>query len=272
MSFDLRKEEYVFKHTVDNTPNMSKEMFREHFHPNYELLFFIRGRADFLLRQKVYHLEHHSLLLIKPGSYHNIIIREVVPYERIVIRFSPDAIPSPLNARLSQLPDVFNIRGSLLEEELLHLDKYASEADAGVREGVFLSALNIILLLLSASSSLSRREDKVNTSLARIIEYIESGLTDIHTVEDIASGLNMSVSTVNKVFREQLQTPVMKYVRTQKCMLAKNLILDGVPAYEAAEKAGFDYYSTFYRAYRSVFNDSPVNSFTQAVSAPTPQQ
>lgn len=260
MEFDLRKNNYLFKHSLDEKPDNSRENFKEHYHPSYELLFLIRGKVDFTLRQQIYHLHNHSFLLIKPGDYHNIIIRETAPYERIVIRFEPEDIPAELNAKLGANSKVFDIRNSLLERELFLLDNYATFLEDPIREKVFLSELLIILCLLVTSEDLIRKEDKINTSVARIIEYIDQNLSSIYTIEDIANNIRMSPSTINKVFLKHMQTPVMSYVRIQKCVLAKNLMLSGVPALEASLQAGFEYYSTFYRAYKTVFGSSPTRT------------
>ena len=260
MGFDIRKGSYLFKHSIDLEPDNNRQNFREHYHPSYELLYFIKGKADFTLRQQIYHLQHHSLLLIKPGDYHNIIIKEIIPYERMVIRFSPNDIPASLNAKLSASSNVFEIQNTLLERELLHLDKYADILDSSVKEQIFFSELIIILSLLTTSDNLRKKEDKINTSVARVIECIDSNLVEIQTIEDIASKLRMSPSTINKAFLKHMQTPVMSYVRTQKCMMAKNLMISGVPANEAALQAGFEYYSTFYRAYKNAFGVSPTEN------------
>lgn len=259
MNFDIRKGNYLFKHSIDMLPDNNRENFKEHYHASYELLYFIRGKADFTLRQQIYHLQHHNLLLIKPGDYHNIIIKEIVPYERIVIRFSPNDIPAQLNAKLSCSSNVFEIQNSLLLREFLSLDKYADILDPNIKEQVFFSELIIILLLLTDSHDLKKKEDKINTSVARIIECIDNNLVNIQTIEDISSKLRMSTSTINKVFLKHMQTPIMSYVRTQKCMKAKNLMISGVPANEAALQSGFEYYSTFYRAYKNVFGVAPTN-------------
>ncbi len=258
MSFDIRKGNYLFKHTIDLEPDNNRENFKEHYHPSYELLYFIRGKADFTIRQQIYHLQAHSLLLIKPGDYHNIIIKEISPYERMVIRFSPSKIPASLNAKLSTCPNVFEIKNSLLDHEFLCLDKYADILDPEIKEQIFFSELIIILSLLTNSHNLGKKEDKINTSVSRIIECIDSNLVNIQTIDDISSKLRMSPSTINKVFLKHMQTPVMSYVRTQKCMLAKNLMISGIPANEAALQSGFEYYSTFYRAYKKVFGVAPT--------------
>lgn len=258
MEFDIRKGNYLFKHTIDLEPDNNRENFREHYHASYELLYFIRGKADFTLRQQIYHLQANSLLLIKPGDYHNIIIKEISPYERMVLRFSPNDIPAELNAKLSTSSNVFEIQNTILEREFLQLDRYADIIDPVIKEKVFFAELIIILLLLTTSDNLRKKEDKINTSVARIIECIDSNLIHIQTIEDIATKLRMSPSTINKVFLKHMQTPVMSYVRTQKCMLAKNLMISGIPANEAALQSGFEYYSTFYRAYKNVFGVAPT--------------
>ena len=68
----------------------------------------------------------------------------------------------------------------------------------------------------------------------------------------------MSKSALYKIFTAQFKTPVMTYVRTQKCMLARDLIHDGISATEAAEKLGFTHYSSFYRDYMHVFGAAPT--------------
>ena len=92
------------------------------------------------------------------------------------------------------------------------------------------------------------------------ISRIERGGQNITVdyVEEIARALHMSKSALYKVFTRQFKTPIMTYVRTQKCMLARDLIHDGMSATEAAEKLGFAHYSSFYRDYIQVFGSPPT--------------
>ena len=67
----------------------------------------------------------------------------------------------------------------------------------------------------------------------------------------------MSRSTVQKHISDYMQTPIMSYVRTQKCLLARQLLQEGHSATEACMQCGFQDYSTFYRAYCNEFGISP---------------
>jgi len=49
----------------------------------------------------------------------------------------------------------------------------------------------------------------------------------------------------------------MSYVRTQKCILAKNLIDNGQLPTAVYTSCGFKDYSSFYRAYIKVFGRKP---------------
>jgi AraC-like DNA-binding protein len=44
---------------------------------------------------------------------------------------------------------------------------------------------------------------------------------------------------------------------------ARELLKNGVPAKEAAERCGFGEYSTFYRGYEKMFNQSPSEPVTE---------
>ena len=121
----------------------------------------------------------------------------------------------------------------------------------------FISSLNIILAYLISSDELIQQADLVNEELMPIIDYISNHLTEIQSVDDIAKALHLSKSSVYKIFHEQFDTPIMSYVRTQKIMLAKTMINEGIPATEVSLRLGFNHYSSFYRDYYKIFNESP---------------
>ena len=46
MEFDIRQDSYTFKHSFSEKPDLSQERFREHFHREYEFLYFVSGDSQ----------------------------------------------------------------------------------------------------------------------------------------------------------------------------------------------------------------------------------
>ena len=260
MYFDVRSGNYTFKHSrTHETPNDASRGFCEHFHSLYELLYFIEGAADYKIRHTSYNLYPHSLLVVKPGELHQVLIRSRdAAYERYVIRFDESDLPGTLRSQIRRLDHVYSIAGTPLSEEFLRLDLF-SETLAD-EEAVFSAMrwqLNIILTYLCESKNLRRKADVVNEEVHRITDYIDRNLTAIHTMEDLTDGLHMSRSNLHKVFSAGFDMPVMRYVRTQKVTMAHAMLNDGFPPTEIPAKCGFNDYSSFYRAYTRIYDAPP---------------
>lgn len=258
MEFDIRSGNYTFKHTLTQKPEMDEDRFKEHFHTMYELLYFIKGDADFRVRDTQYMLKSGDLLVIKPGEHHNIILKSQSPYERIVLRFDPIDIRPSIQKYLSKLDSVYFIQNTPLSAELSHLDAHYSSVQNDMILPTFISSLNIILAYLISSDELIQQADHVNPDLKQIMDYISFHLLDIQTVDDISEALHLSKSSIYKTFHKQFDTPIMSYIRTQKIMFARTLIREGVPATEVSLRLGFNHYSSFYRDYYKIFGEAPT--------------
>ena len=97
MLFKYEFDDINIKHMIDETPHEVSSFFYNHTHENeYELLFFIQGSARLMLDNSLYSLYPNTLVIIKPGLEHQVIVavqpsavravKPVVPYyaERLV--------------------------------------------------------------------------------------------------------------------------------------------------------------------------------------------
>ncbi len=257
MEFDVRHHDYTFKHAYSQSPDLSAARYQEHFHTTYELLFFLKGDADFMLQHTLYKLFPGALLIAKPGEYHNIVFHSTLPYERYVVRFNPFSIHASLRYQLDRAESVYAIHGTPMESIFLSLDRHLHAVHEDMQLSVCIGMLNILLAYLISSHSLSQCADYTNQDALRIVDYIDAHLRDIHSISDLTSALHMSKSSIYKTFSKQFDTSVMSYVRTQKCIQARNLLNSGMPAMDVADALGFTHYSSFYRDYRCVFNENP---------------
>ncbi len=254
---------YVFRHSDEKeaTVNSGNEL-GWHFHTCYELLYFLRGEADYQIEQSRYTLRPHSLLIIKPGEYHAMHVTSNKRLDRIVIHFGDDFLSPEMREKLASMSNVYCIPGTRLSSEILMVDTYQEDLKAGLPKDILANQMQIILAFLCSMEGLHQTADHVDHGAEQIISYIHSNLPTIHTLDDICQNVHMSRSTVQNLITDYLQTPVMSYVRTQKCILARTLLQNGTPATEAAMRCGFGDYSSFYRAYRNVFGIAPSSGGT----------
>lgn len=260
---------YTFRHMDETDPPPGTEAPPGwHYHTCYEILYFLRGDADFRIEQNVYTLHPHSLVIIKPGEYHSLIIKPCKRLDRIVLHFTDDDLTDQNREILYALSNVYSIPGTRLSEEILQVDNYYNDLLSGIPLEVLVSQLKIILAFLCNIEDMRQQTIPVHDGAERIISYIHSNLASIHSLDDICQNVHMSRSKVQNLIAEHLQTPVMSYVRTQKCVMAKSLIQKGCPATEAANRCGFADYSSFYRAYKKTFGVTPtrIGAETQTFS------
>ena len=157
MSFEVRDRDFIFKHTCSEKPDISEERFKEHFHTTYELLFFVHGDADYMVEHRRYRIRPGSLLIAKPGEYHNIVFRSDAPYERYVLRFSQRVVDPGVWRQLEQINTVYFIEGSLLARAFLRAEEHVAAVQRDLHAALCFGMLNVILSHLISAQDLIRQ-------------------------------------------------------------------------------------------------------------------
>ena len=114
--YTIDTAKYVFRHADDKNPTVGLDVLGWHYHTCYELLYFLRGDADYQIEQRSYTLRPHSLLIIKPGEYHNMFIKSNKRLDRIVIHFNENDLSAKNREILSTLGNVYCIPGTRLSD------------------------------------------------------------------------------------------------------------------------------------------------------------
>ena len=257
MNFNIEQGQSLFKHSIDEVPDINDPDFKPHAHKNtYELFYFIAGDADFNIAGNFYEMRNGTLLLIKPGVVHNINFKSRKRYERIVLRFKEKDLDKKLADRIKETDNIYFVRNSELSNEILRLDAHFSNIDNDWILFTFQSSLQIILSYVvnyKASISQYNYSDEVKT----IINYIEDNLTEIESIDQICEVLNVSKSALCKKFTEAVGIPIMSFIRLRKTILAHSLIEQGNKPTQIYSQCGFKDYATFYRCYKKVYRQNP---------------
>lgn len=93
-----------------------------------------------------------------------------------------------------------------------------------------------------------------------IIDYVNHNFTEKITYKTISEKFFVSKPTIIKIFKAFSGVTMHEYVKRLRLEAAVNLINDNTNIVTAAKMSGFEYYSTFLRAYKEKYNKFPGNS------------
>ncbi len=247
---------YDFVHTETPDP----KQYYSHMHGGWEMLYFMRGDADYVVGSSRYHLHRRDLLLIKPATFHRLDLLSCAPYERTVLRFPKEAVPPSLRDSIMALGDIYRISkhshiDAVMESLRLAREQFSEE---DFHHFVRDSLGGIIAHLKYMPASQTERPSYTDPRLEAMLTYIDEHPQNRLTVGEVAEKFFVSPSWVMHAFRRHLGMTFHKYVGQKKALYAKDLIESGMAPTRVAEACGFENYSTFYRQYKQHLGASPL--------------
>ena len=267
----MKTEIVDFKHQTENFIFQVKETdaegvtnFKKHIHPCYEIMYFDGGDVGFTVEDRQYVMKKGDVLLIKPAQYHfgNRIFES--PYRRYCLIFTSEmsSVPGLVEKIFSKGEKLSLGENSLFFTLLESLYEKLSHSHA---HDVEFSKSILTAILIALEDANPRAESKAPAKLTnyqKIINFINTHVNSINSVEDISEALFFSKSYIMHLFKSELQIGVMQYVRNKKILLAHMEISKGRKPTDVYHECGFSNYPTFYRAYLSYFGFSPKNKST----------
>ena len=252
----FKKDEYSFHHTSD-TPR--EEGFHRHMHNGYEILFFLRGDAEYIIEGSVYKLKPRDLLFIHPRTFHYLKPLTAATYERFVIHFPEDRVPGILRTFAESSKEIYRIpKGSLADrffETWAEIESLSTEEELrAYLEPSLASALLSLKYLPEESTVEPIRE---NRTLESILHYIDEHPMEQLTAEQLSAEFYMSTSWIVHTFKKNLGISLMQYVGKKRILYAEALIRAGGSPTEVAKRCRFESYSTFYRQYKKILGHAP---------------
>ncbi|MBE5874002.1 MAG: AraC family transcriptional regulator [Lachnospiraceae bacterium] len=251
-----------------------------HCHDVYEIYYFVSGDADYLVEGREFHLTPHSLILLSPYVLHSVKVNSSESYIRSCIFFRPEELlPERRSFLLSCFPghsgyetqqEIFfeNTQNFGLETYFRNI-AYLSEQPDSIQKQyypIMLEALLSQIHLMSQVLHPSKIKVSPTDKIGHIISYLNDHISENITLDTLSNRFYLNKYYLNRAFKKATGTTVMNYVTYKRMVLAKQYILNGDTAYEAAEKVGFSDYSAFFRAYKKVLGHSPSTDKNNIIS------
>ena len=273
--FEYSDEKILYHHSLDMHPmELEANLEAPKTHNRNEIFYFISGRASYLVEGSVYKLVPGTILIMRSGEMHKIIIDANLPYERMALHFDADIINAidksglllePFYNRPLGVGNMYSandIRMGHIYECLKSID--ASPEEPEMRRMAITA--NLFAILYEIKLAFSERDTKklsgkpVQSLTGDIIAYINANLSSELSLDMLSERFFISKNHLNRVFKGATGVTVWEYIKVKRLIMARNSILSGASAISACQSSGFNDYSAFYRAYKEKFGVSPKNN------------
>lgn len=258
------KEDFRLFHINDQT----KKDFSYHYHDFHKIIVFISGKVTYHIEGKAYHLKPRDILLVSQGAIHKPEIDPSVPYERYIFWIRDDLSCQELNTCFQKANDrSFNLvrADSALQERLKDLLPEIEQTlqnkhfgDTVLRNALFTQFMIYInRIFLRTSSSPDEKTYSSDTQVEQLLKYINRNLSENLSIDQLANRFFFSKYHMMRKFKNETGYTIHNYITSKRLLMARSLIIQGMPVMKAAQASGFRDYTTFVRAYKKQFGKAP---------------
>ena len=249
---------------------MNKEfnMTELHSHDFYEFYFLLEGKREFFLKDKIFDIDHVSLIITPPFVLHKT---EGGPYKRININVSEKYFTDYEKKTIEKIAEKTIVK---LDDAhfptIFHMLREGSKINDGNdpnKNEHLVNFLHGILSLLSLSNLKSACADasilQINdssTNILKIVNYLNQNFSQRLNLQNIADKFFMSRTALCTSFTKIMHCSVMKYVTELRISAAQKL-LDNTDKTieEISDLCGFSSASYFGLAFKKECGKSPIN-------------
>lgn len=261
--------EFKLFHLTD----VSSREFEYHYHDFDKIVIFIKGNVTYNIEGKSYPLKPYDIVLVNHHDIHKPDIDPSVTYERIVVYISPNFMEAyhteqydlsycfqKARAEKSSVLRIPSWEKSSLFQIMNRLER--SFSDHGYASDLYRQILFLEFMIKLNRATIDNRVEFLdtgssNTKVTAILTYINEHLTSDLSIDALAQTFFISKYYMMRLFKAETGYTIGNYISYKRLLLAKELIANGSPITEACFNCGFKDYSTFSRAYKSLFGKAP---------------
>lgn len=272
----LKNEVVCTKNSTENPMDLVKMDF--HLHDNFEIYLFLSGGVRYFVEKNSYDLVPGDILLMRPGEIHKATFTTNDTYERIVINFSEDVIkmlsteeynlnycyfnrPHGEKNKLNSNDDEKNELITLIDKLIL-IDTYSKMWSTQLKISAFLEIMVKINSIFSDKTRYTPSPLR-HRKLIPILEYIDQNLDTNLSLKSLQKQFYLSGSYLCQIFKQTTGSTLHEYIIYKRISRAKQFLINGESAANAAFKSGFNDYSNFVRAFKKVTGYSPREYLNQ---------
>ena len=244
-----------------------------HHHNFNKIVIFISGDAQYIVEGKTYNLKPWDILLINKNEIHKCIASNKVSYERLVIWIKNDieecdkhfkALTKCFDINKEMSTSLFRLKENScntvknLVAKILKYNNTDNVYNIALRNSFFIQLLVILNKSYLKKTNLDTTDDVFyDKTTEQLISYINENLSSSLEIDVLSDKFELSKHYLMRKFKKQTGHSIHSYIIQKRLMYAIELMKDESCMYIIAEKAGFNEYSTFVRAFKKYYELSP---------------
>jgi len=230
-------------------------------HNFWEMVYVIKGSLCVSADEKIYNLSGGEVIFHKPMELHKFYIDDEYGADIVVITFNATGnLTEFFEGRVCRIDNdqQYIVESLIRYAEIRKNPKksfFRNYVDTPEATPLYWSTVagyaQMLMLSLAQSSSEPSVVKNADSSIfARAVKYMNDNIFENPTADDIAQSLNVSVSTLKRIFARYAGFGVHKYFLKLKLKYAMKLLEDGYSVTLVAEKLNFSSQGYFTRAFK----------------------
>jgi AraC-like DNA-binding protein len=262
---------YGFKHGEFN----SSKTVSSHVHNCYEIIHLINFSGNYSVEGHVYEFNNDDILITNPSELHRAMLppntlyksHQLLLSEAFLAEFVLDDYNPFKGLKYRELGCQNKIHSSIVKQYNLDdlFNQIAWYHDNVLPESRAMIKALCLQLLTHVNNIVTIEPNKKESHniIQDILVYINANLIERISLKSLEERFNISRYYISRLFKQQTGYTFVEYITIKRIHLAKELMLNGMYASEAALEAGFGDYSNFYRSFKHAAGMSPYDYMAQ---------
>ena len=244
-----------------------------HYHDFHKIILFLQGQASYSIEGKTYPLAPRDIIFVRAGEIHRPEPQPDFPYERIVIYVSPAFLKRYTKsdgdlAACFQAPpgdsSVMHLSPGKSHDLLFHMEKLEQVThQQGFANELYIEMLFVEFMILLNRALQNRDIDPLHRvsydrKIQPVIRYIQTHLTEDLTIDHLAAVSYLSRYYLMRRFKAATGYGIHQYIISKRLLKARQMLTSSMPLTELCYACGFRDYSAFSRAFRAMFQCTPL--------------
>lgn len=256
--------------TFFKLPCVDNYEFSGESHNFWEMMYVIRGSLCVSADERVYNLSPGQIIFHQPLELHKFYVTEKGGAEILVMSYLAEGRLRDffrekvflLNGEQQQiLSDLVSYAESHACDTERIYDRYlpAFQTEDLYSQKVSLSVQQLMLSLAENSNITPLPDGEDSAVFTKAVQYMNDRIYENCSVEEIASGLHVSVSALKRIFKKYAGLGVHKYFLKLKLKTAIELLGSGHSVTSVAGQLGFSSQGYFTNVFKREFGDAPTS-------------
>ncbi len=241
-----------------------------HYHDFHKIVLILSGKTKYYIEGREYELLPFDFVIVNRFLIHKPEAHEKDIYDRIILYLSDEFLQKynlldafvkskEIGSSVVRLPG--ETSASIFEQFMQIEEDIKKEATEYA--GELITRIDVLKALISFNKACIsedfgfKPEARYNRKVIEIINYINDNLGKDLSIDLLADRFFMSKYHMMRIFKNETGYSIHQYISEKRILLARNLIISGMPATSACLECGFKDYSSFSRAFKHQLGSLP---------------